>query len=191
MQINLVAPSSEASRLLYEFFKTIPINGIGARHAYLIDLVRRVAPKRILELGVWAGDGAELLIRQALSRGNPVEYWGIDLFLESVPDTPEMERIEVCAIDNVARRLEGLDAPVTLFRGLTSNVLRDVRLPKMDLVYIDAGHSYAEVRTDFDSCSQLLRPGGVIVFDDYTDLETARRESYGVTRLVGELVSLN
>ena len=39
---------------------------------------------------------------------------------------------------------------------------------KADLIYIDAGHEHDEVYTDLSLYYNLLRPGGVMVCDDYS-----------------------
>jgi len=38
----------------------------------------------------------------------------------------------------------------------------------MDLVFVDGNHMYENVRVDSDSAFNILRPGGVIVWDDYS-----------------------
>jgi predicted O-methyltransferase YrrM len=39
---------------------------------------------------------------------------------------------------------------------------------RMDLVFIDASHSYSYVRSDTQAALSMLAPGGTIVWDDYT-----------------------
>jgi hypothetical protein len=38
----------------------------------------------------------------------------------------------------------------------------------MDLVFIDASHSYSYVRSDTEAALKMLAPTGMIVWDDYT-----------------------
>lgn len=38
---------------------------------------------------------------------------------------------------------------------------------KMDVVYIDGGHSYSYVRSDTEAALKMLAPGGAIAWDDY------------------------
>jgi hypothetical protein len=59
----------------------------------------------------------------------------------------------------------------------------DVRTP-LQLVFIDADHSYAAVKRDFDLVRPWLAADGVIVFHDFgnSDFE-------GVSRLVGEALA--
>ncbi|ABX03676.1 MAG TPA: class I SAM-dependent methyltransferase [Herpetosiphon sp.] len=57
---------------------------------------------------------------------------------------------------------------------------------QMDLVLVDADHSYPFVKADTEVALKLVRPGGVVVWDDYTWVD-AHPECVGVTRCVNEL----
>ena len=57
---------------------------------------------------------------------------------------------------------------------------------QIDLVYVDADHTYDFVQADTANALAMLRPGGVIVWDDYTWTD-AHPECAGVTRCVNEL----
>ena len=48
----------------------------------------------------------------------------------------------------------------------------------VDLVYVDGSHSYPYVVSDTRNAMAMIRPGGVIVWDDYGSV----RSEYGVTR---------
>jgi predicted O-methyltransferase YrrM len=56
----------------------------------------------------------------------------------------------------------------------------------IDLVFVDADHTYDFVKADTATALKLLRPGGVIVWDDYMWNER-HPECAGVTRCVNEL----
>lgn len=58
----------------------------------------------------------------------------------------------------------------------------------MDLVFIDSDHTYEFVKSDSDNAFQILRPGGVIVWDDYRWHPT-HPECAGVTRVLDELAN--
>ena len=64
-------------------------------------------------------------------------------------DTPEAERI-------VQLFGDAADFDFTPYRGA------------MDLVYVDASHSYSYVRSDTEAALGMLSDGGTIVWDDYT-----------------------
>ena len=59
-------------------------------------------------------------------------------------------------------------------------------LGKIDFVLVDANHSYEYVKSDTEKAFALLRPGGVIVWDDYRWLD-CHAECVGVTLCLNEL----
>jgi predicted O-methyltransferase YrrM len=59
-------------------------------------------------------------------------------------------------------------------------------LGKVDFVFIDADHSYAGVKSDTEKAFALLRPGGVMVWDDYRWLE-CHVDCVGVTIFLNQL----
>ena len=67
----------------------------------------------------------------------------------------------------------------------------DVRLEDgaFDLVYVDAGHEYDEVRRDGAVAARKLTPGGVLIFNDYIMVDHHYGTPYGVVRAVNELVT--
>ena len=59
-------------------------------------------------------------------------------------------------------------------------------LGKMDMVLVDADHTYEFVRRDTETAFQLLAPGGIVLWDDYVWNER-HPECAGVTRCLNEL----
>lgn len=60
----------------------------------------------------------------------------------------------------------------------------------VDLVLIDADHTYDFVRRDTEHALAMLRPRGIIVWDDYVWTDRAP-ECAGVTRCVNELAAIH
>ena len=54
----------------------------------------------------------------------------------------------------------------------TANIFPDKNL---DFLFIDGGHDYQTVKSDFENYSKLVRPGGMIVFHDVAGLEEVKR----------------
>jgi predicted O-methyltransferase YrrM len=57
-----------------------------------------------------------------------------------------------------------------------------------DVIYIDAGHDYAAVKADAEAAKAKVKPGGVVVFNDYVLLDM-RGKPYGVVQAVNELLT--
>jgi predicted O-methyltransferase YrrM len=52
-------------------------------------------------------------------------------------------------------------------KGKSQDILPTLAGRRFDAMYIDGGHSAAEVYADASLCWPLLKPGGVVAFDDY------------------------
>jgi predicted O-methyltransferase YrrM len=37
----------------------------------------------------------------------------------------------------------------------------------MDIVFVDAGHTYAYIKSDTENALKMVRPGGVVLWHDY------------------------
>lgn len=75
-------------------------------------------------------------------------------------------------------------------RGKTTEVASTWNTP-IDLLFIDAGHSYAEVVTDIVSWVKHVKPGGVVAFHDYAKDDGAHEQHYEVKRAVDEWHAVN
>jgi hypothetical protein len=56
---------------------------------------------------------------------------------------------------------------------------------KMDLIFVDGGHSYAYVKNDSDKALEMVAPGGMIIWHDYRGRRC--KETEGVYRYLNEL----
>jgi predicted O-methyltransferase YrrM len=71
---------------------------------------------------------------------------------------------------------------VTAYRGLTSEVAQDWHIPAA-LLFVDAGHDYANVKDDLTRWCPFLMPGGLLIMHDVVD-----PKYQGVTRAAAELL---
>lgn len=69
----------------------------------------------------------------------------------------------------------------TMIKGDSIEVAKTFKDESLDWVYIDAGHSYEEVKADYDAWFSKVRVGGIISGHDYGDNE------FGVKKFVDEL----
>lgn len=144
------------------------------RYRYATQIIRENNVTKILEIGVWNGLQAELMIKAAQKNG-PVEYYGFDLFEKMTPETfktavaKHPPRMAV-----VQRDLEKTGAHIRLFMGFTQETLPVVtpELPKMDLIYIDGDHSLEGVANDWKNVQPLIGENTIVIFDDYWNRAT-------------------
>lgn len=71
---------------------------------------------------------------------------------------------------------------VQLFKGNTRDTIKLVapKLPKMDLIFIDGGHSLETIASDWEGVKVCIDPGTIVMFDDYYE----NRDDYGCKTLV-------
>ncbi|CAG0996607.1 hypothetical protein ARNL5_03687 [Anaerolineae bacterium] len=93
-------------------------------------------------------------------------------------DFDKLQNLEDCFRLTVERH-PAMQRRCTLVKGDTKT-LDFTRFPFVDLVYIDGDHEYEGVRSDFLNVLTRLKPGGLVIFDDYYE------DFPGVMRLVDE-----
>lgn len=160
-----------------------------SRYRRLLETVRDLNPERVLEVGTWNGMRAA----QFMALTNCF-YVGFDLFEEVEDGIDEAEKNVKphSGLVPVALSLEeaGFDR-YCLIRGNTRHTLKDYREGKYDLpahqfdfAFIDGGHSVETIRSDWENVRQMMRPGGVVIFDDYY---VPRLEGFGCNDIVAGL----
>lgn len=157
----------------------LPFDGHGwaSQGAALIHAIDTVKPKLIVEVGTWMGGSARFMAKHAVTVDPEVEVVCIDTFLGSV---------EHWSKESYLMTLE--NGRPNIYRQFLSNVLHENLqniitpfpvdsingfgwMKKMnivpDMIYIDAGHDYESVASDFSRWPTLLRPGGILIGDDF------------------------
>jgi len=134
--------------------------GYGA-HSFLNEYIVGNRCRKIMEIGVANGENARSMIAFA-SRSFPVEeveYYGFDTF-EAEGDSQ---------VRLVREKLEKTGCQFKLFRGNSvenlPKALKD--LPMMDLIFIDGGHSYETVKSDWENSKILIQDKTAIFFHNY------------------------
>ena len=90
--------------------------------------------------------------------------------------------------DSISRDV--LDDPRTeLHVGDSSTALAQTADASFDWIYIDGDHSQIGARKDTDVARQKIKPGGLLVFNDYTPWSIGEVIPYGVMPVVNELVN--
>lgn len=157
------------------------------RYRHLLEATDRYRCRRILEIGTWNGQHAEQMIRRALRHwpAEQIEYYGFDLFEEideakiavEISKKPPPRAV-------VEKQLRATGARIELIQGDTIESLPEAlkHLPPMDLIFIDGGHSYETVSSDWHYCQHLMHAGTVVFLDDYWS-----RPDAGIDRVVAAI----
>ena len=150
------------------------------RYEQLLDAVRTLQPRSILEIGTWNGNRALQMLM--LSPG--ATYYGFDLFEDATDKTDEEEKNVKPhhSVKTVSARLEGFK--FKLHKGNTRETLKAFNEP-IDFAWIDGGHSVETIRSDWENVRRVLKPGAAVFFDDYYSggIDT---ELYGCNKVVEE-----
>lgn len=164
---------------------TLPadLQGWNSEHPVFRRMFELVRPRIVLDVGVWKGrsslhlaalmrefgiDGAVISIDSFL--GSP-EHWLIDApdFRQSLAFAHGLPRLYDQFVSNVLR--EGgtdLIVPLAQTSANAATILDHLGI-RAGLVHVDAGHDHDSVLGDARRFWALLRPGGVLVGDDYVD----------------------
>lgn len=165
------------------------------RYAQLVDLVRRVKPRCIVEVGVHRAARARLLCREALALSRAVTYIGFDVFETMDPAFHDAamngkgipaEREARAALDELVRQNPGRFT-YELRIGDTRKTLHG-QLVHADLAWIDGDHRVEAILGDY----LALRKCPVVALDDYIESGPAGEgpdlTQYGANEVVRRIV---
>jgi SAM-dependent methyltransferase len=156
------------------------------------DLISHMAlgpGAKIAEIGVAHGEFSQFLIDCL----KPEEFHAFDLFglerLDTVMGMDSKAMFEgMTHLDFYRKRLANAATKVEIHPGDSKRVLPEIAAAQFDLVYVDAGHYYKDVKPDALEAARIVRPDGIIVFNDYMMFDHLSGDPYGVVRAVNELV---
>ena len=119
-----------------------------------------VKSPRVLEIGSWEGLSANFILRALPEAhltcvdtwGGSDEHFGHDL--------SEVEA-------RFDRNLQKFEHRITKWKGSSHDFFRTGAKEEFDLIYVDGSHHFIDVLVDSFSSHEILRAGGILVFDDY------------------------
>ena len=154
---------------------------------FLLKHIEKLKPKNFLEVGVFHGVTSRNVCEILYSlHGNNFKFTGIDLFLndekilenEYAPKTTFSNplkniyykfiiRSDPYNIKSVNKLLRKFEKNITLIKGNSNDVLKQINLDEIDYVFLDGGHKYETVRNDLKNLTQVVNNKGTILCDDY------------------------
>ncbi len=162
-----------------------PVGGfLSAKEAGLLDWAARTWPLAgpVIELGAYEGRST-LVFARAGRRVHAVDAWSRGLADQSAYGAGLIAPGEVLARFRANVRGAGLEHQITAHQGLTHVVAQAWQIPAA-ILFVDAGHTYADVKGDLEHWLPHLLPGGLLIMHDVlgdTFLD--------VTRAASELLS--
>lgn len=143
-----------------------------------------------MEIGIWKAKTSLKLINIAkqFHLNKEMEFYGFDLFETfnfQIIKGEGSDKVIPLSIEQVYNLLKVTGINIELFKGNTKKVMPEVvsKIPKMDLIFIDGGHSIETIASDWKNCKKLMYNSTVVVFDDYWDKNNNR----GCKRLIDSL----
>ena len=169
----------------------------------LLNQIDLYKPKNFLEVGVFQGVTSRNVCEKLDKINNgKFQFHGIDLFEDSNKniDSKEMTikhqklsnpfkhlffnlilKKDLFSIESISSFLKKFKNNVFLYKGFSHNELLKIDLFKIDMVFLDGGHSYETVSKDLFLILKTIKKGKVIICDDYDQV------NYGVKKAVDEL----
>ena len=86
------------------------------------------------------------------------------------------------SIDSIYSFLKKFKNNVELYKGFSETELPKIDMSKIDMVFLDGGHSYETVRSDLSLILKGIKKNKIIICDDYDQV------NYGVKRAVDEIL---
>jgi SAM-dependent methyltransferase len=156
--------------------------GWGSDHPILREVIEKLRPVTIAELGVWKGRCALNMVRYCREISLESEIICIDTWLgssehwlrrsnrnfyDSLRIKHGLPQIYWTFIRNVLEEnAQEFITPMPMPSEVAFHVLTRLNA-SLDLVHVDASHEYESVAADLRRYWSLLRPGGVLIGDDY------------------------
>jgi predicted O-methyltransferase YrrM len=109
-----------------------------------------------LEIGVSEGGSALWMLENILTHPT-ARMTGLDTFSNK----------ENCERFLANLEMSGFSKKMTLVKGRSQVTLRSLPLDSFDIVYIDGSHRAPDVMVDAALSWELLKKGGILIFDDY------------------------
>ena len=171
----------------------------------LLEQIEIHKPQNFLEVGVFQGVTSKNVCEKLyeINKENFL-FHGIDVFentdsnFDSREKTTKHNRLSnplkhlifniilkknLFSIENIYDVLKKFKDNVNLYKGFSDTELLKIDMSKIDMIFLDGGHSYETVKNDLFLILKSIKKNKIIICDDYD------QESYGVKKAVDELSS--
>ena len=171
----------------------------------LLDQIEIYKPKNFIEVGVFQGVTSRNVCEKLyeINKENFL-FHGIDIFEDTNIniDNKEMTikhnkisnpfkhlvfniilKKNLFSIDSIYSFLKKFKNNVQLYKGFSETQLPKIDMSKIDMVFLDGGHSYETVRSDLSLILKGIKKNKIIICDDYDQVD------YGVKKAVDELLN--
>lgn len=170
--------------------ENLPASDLRARA--ILSRLEGVSAPKVAEIGVFAGDLSKRLLGQRNDLHlTMIDSWS-DTHSEAFKDTADfhanLSRKDQDDFYNLAKAVTSFaQERATIIRKPSQEAANDIEDNFLDLVFIDADHSYEGCKSDIEAYYDKVKPGGIISGHDYANDDW--RFGPMVKRAVDEFVS--
>lgn len=166
---------------------------IANAHLYAdrFDMIKALSTpvERVGEVGVALG----IFSKHLIEHFSPKYFDAFDLFssheYKSVMGRNTKEVFgELSHVDYYQREIGALDVDLTCHVGPSQTTLSQEPDRSFDVLYIDGDHRYDAVRQDADNSVQKIKPGGLLIFNDYVMYDPKGAQRLGVVPVANDLI---
>jgi hypothetical protein len=171
----------------------------------LLKQIEIYKPQNFLEVGVFQGVTSKNVCEKLyeINKENFL-FHGIDVFEDTDSNFDNHEKTtkhnrlsnplkhlifniilkkNLFSIESIYHFLKKFKNNVNLYKGFSDTELLKINMSKIDMIFLDGGHSYETVKNDLFLILKSIKKNKIIICDDYD------QESYGVKKAVDELSS--
>jgi predicted O-methyltransferase YrrM len=132
-----------------------------------LDHIKNKPDLMFLEIGSFEGRSATWLLENILTNKTS-KIVCVDTFDGSVEhiDDPELNKLLPTLYDTFCHNISSFADQVIIKRGKSQDILKHID-QLFDFIYIDGDHTAVAVLEDAVLSFALLKPGGILIFDDY------------------------
>jgi hypothetical protein len=162
-----------------------------SRYRFIYDIILKLKPKTILEIGVYKGKRSKEMIHLAKSFNKKIFYYGFDLFEDIKKSKINIELSKKPKSKKYLKKFISQNAKnvhVDLIKGDTKKTLKSFSKKniKIDFVFIDGGHAVSTIKSDWKYIKKIIGKKSVVVFDDYYDNSVITRK-FGCNKVIKNL----
>jgi hypothetical protein len=190
---------NKITNTIYENFNPLPpdITGWHGTGSLFGNLIDKVKPNHIIEVGTWKGQSAITMAKHIQSTGLDCKITCVDTWLgalefwKDLRETPERDLMLRHGYPQVYYQFLS-----NVIHSGAQNVILPMPLPssiawkaidrKAQLIYIDGSHEYEDVKADCLNFWNLLDDGGVMFGDDinWLGVERAVKEVFNDLEII-------
>jgi Methyltransferase domain len=143
----------------------------------------------IAEIGVALGTFSKFLVNEL----RPRSFHAFDIFMLHNDkylwgqETRTLLR-GMTHLDFYQSEMAPLSTETVIHAGPSQQTLPAVPDRLFDMIYVDAQHTFNEVKADAILAERKLKPGGILVFNDYVMHDLFQKVDYGIVPVVNHMV---